>query len=298
MSMCFAICMGILNGFRCQVSASCICSMRCRPGRMRLYGLWCDRLGPRQSLLHVWHPKTLSGNRGHDVKALLIFPPASDPAHPPLGIAALAGYLREKGEQVDLLDLNLMSYEYLLSSRHINTCIQKIEHRISELERSQHLADDEAVEFSEDIRKRKRIAPLAKFFALSRSHLFFLPPKDRPQAKATPAVNWQFSEPDKVFPIRRPGLVPRSLGFDIENIDASDPPMTGAKHTARRMTNYAYSPEKDKLVNVGDHGLGPCDGRHSLADILETVGPDNHETVVNYYRDLSDRELLTWEIRC
>jgi len=54
------------------------------------------------------------------------------------------------------------------------------------------------------------------------------------------------------------------------------------------------------LVNVGEHGLAlltPCDGRHSLADILASVGQDNRETVLNYYRDLSDRDLLTWEIR-
>ena len=68
----------------------------------------------------------------------------------------------------------------------------------------------------------------------------------------------------------------------------------------RRMFNYAYSPAQDKLVNVGDHGLAllaSCDGRHSLAEILAAVGSDNRETVINYYRDLAERDLLTWEIR-
>ncbi len=159
---------------------------------------------------------------------------------------------------------------------------------------------DEAVAFLEEIREREHIAPLAKFFALSRSHLFFLPPKERSPERAEPAVKWDISEPRNIFPIRRPDLVPRTLGFDIEDINWTDSPKPDGMKIDRRMSNYAYSPEQDKLVNVGDHGLAllaPCDGRHSLAEILAAVGSDNRETVMNYYRDLSERDLLTWEIR-
>ncbi|MFH0784656.1 MAG: radical SAM protein [Pseudomonadota bacterium] len=81
------------------------------------------------------------------MRTLLVFPPASDPAHPPLGIAALAGYLRTQGHEVDLIDLNLMSYEYLLSPCHIETCGQKIERRISQLERLPELQKESAVEY-------------------------------------------------------------------------------------------------------------------------------------------------------
>jgi len=49
------------------------------------------------------------------MKTLLVFPPASDPAHPPLGIASLAGYLRDKGQDVTLLDLNISAYHHFLS---------------------------------------------------------------------------------------------------------------------------------------------------------------------------------------
>jgi hypothetical protein len=159
---------------------------------------------------------------------------------------------------------------------------------------------DEAVAYLEEIRERERIAPLAKFFALSRSHLFFLPPKDRSQPKREAAEHRDISEPEKVFPVRRSDLVPRTLGFDIEDIREPDSKKESGMKTIRRAMNYAYSPEKDKLVNVGEHGLAllaPCDGRNSLADILANVGPNNRETVLNYYRDLADRDLLTWEIR-
>ena len=159
---------------------------------------------------------------------------------------------------------------------------------------------DEAVAFLEDIRERERIVPLAKYFALSRSHLFFLPPKDRSQRQREPTIHPDISEPEKVFPLRRPDLVPRTLGFDIEDIRESDSKNENGMKTIRRGTNYAYSPEKDKLVNVGEHGLAllaPCDGRNSLADILAYVGPNNRETVLTYYRDLFDRDLLTWEVR-
>jgi anaerobic magnesium-protoporphyrin IX monomethyl ester cyclase len=159
---------------------------------------------------------------------------------------------------------------------------------------------DEAVVFLEDIRDRAHIAPLAKFFALSRSHLFFLPPKDRTQFPSKPAGLRDLTDPEKVFPIRRADLIPRTLGFDIETIGKPDSKKSHEIKTVRCDTNYAYSPQKDRLVNVGEHGLAllaPCDGRNSLADILASVGPDNRETVLNYYRDLSDRDLLTWEIR-
>ena len=158
---------------------------------------------------------------------------------------------------------------------------------------------DEAVAFLEDIRERERIASLVKFFALSRSHLFFLPPKDRPQPQGEPTIHPDISEPENVFPVRRPDLVPRTLGFNIDDIREPDSKKENGRKTNRRVTNYAYSPEKDKLVNVGEHGLallGPCDGRNSLADILAYVSSTNRETVLSYYLDLSARDLLTWEM--
>lgn len=81
------------------------------------------------------------------MKTLLIFPPASDPAHPPLGIAALAGFLRERGEDIHLLDLNLHSYYSLLSRENLRFCAEKIERRLKELESLGILSIDDAEEY-------------------------------------------------------------------------------------------------------------------------------------------------------
>ena len=81
------------------------------------------------------------------MKTLLVFPPASDPAHPPLGIASLAGYLREKGEVVELMDLNVRSYHYLLSRENMERCRDKIDGRLAELESRDTLSARDAEEY-------------------------------------------------------------------------------------------------------------------------------------------------------
>lgn len=81
------------------------------------------------------------------MRTLLVFPPASDPAHPPLGIASLAGFLRAAGEEVDLLDLNVLSYHHLLSAGSLRRAAARIERRLGELETRPALAGEEAAEY-------------------------------------------------------------------------------------------------------------------------------------------------------
>jgi len=81
------------------------------------------------------------------MKTLLVFPPASDPAHPPLGIASLAGYLRDKGQDVTLLDLNISAYHHFLSGGNIELCTGKIRKRLLDLESRNELSLDEAGEY-------------------------------------------------------------------------------------------------------------------------------------------------------
>jgi anaerobic magnesium-protoporphyrin IX monomethyl ester cyclase len=81
------------------------------------------------------------------LKTLLVFPPVSDPSHPPLGIASLAAYLRQKGENVTLLDLNIPSYWYLLSEENMRRSAERIESRLFELQSREMLLMDDAVEY-------------------------------------------------------------------------------------------------------------------------------------------------------
>jgi hypothetical protein len=48
-------------------------------------------------------------------RILLIYPPFALPAGPPLGICSLASFLRKRGVEVTVLDLNVEAYEILLS---------------------------------------------------------------------------------------------------------------------------------------------------------------------------------------
>ena len=53
------------------------------------------------------------------MKTLLIFPPMVDAVHPPLGIATIAGYLRQIGnKEVDIMDLNLEAHYHFLNSKY------------------------------------------------------------------------------------------------------------------------------------------------------------------------------------
>lgn len=53
------------------------------------------------------------------MKTLLIFPPMVDAVHPPLGIATIAGYLKQVGSKdVEKMDLNLSAHYYFLNSQY------------------------------------------------------------------------------------------------------------------------------------------------------------------------------------
>lgn len=67
------------------------------------------------------------------MNTLLIFPPISDPVHPPLGIAKLAGYLRNNNKVVKLIDLNIESYYYFFNKEHLKYYFNNISNRLHEL---------------------------------------------------------------------------------------------------------------------------------------------------------------------
>ena len=74
------------------------------------------------------------------MRTILIFPPTADPAHPPLGIAALAGFLTARGEDVSLLDLNIRAYNELLSADFLAYCAKRMRRRMGGFRRRRALA--------------------------------------------------------------------------------------------------------------------------------------------------------------
>jgi hypothetical protein len=82
------------------------------------------------------------------MKTLLIFPPVSDLAHPPLGIASLLGFLRANDEHVQLLDLNILSCYHLLSTDNLRNCYERVLRRFQELEVLDSLCREEAAEYT------------------------------------------------------------------------------------------------------------------------------------------------------
>jgi radical SAM superfamily enzyme YgiQ (UPF0313 family) len=167
------------------------------------------------------------------------------------------------------------------------------------------LSMEEAIAFLERARDDARIKALIDTFLVSRSHLPFLPPRaatspDRPgKPRLRPA------DREDAFPIRAAELVPRSLPFDLGDLRGAAEGRHGTagangERLRRSPKNYVYSAEREKLVEVGAHGielLAACDGRFTLGDILSAVGKHNRDTTLRFFDDLEAAGFLRWERR-
>jgi anaerobic magnesium-protoporphyrin IX monomethyl ester cyclase len=161
------------------------------------------------------------------------------------------------------------------------------------------LGREEAAAFVCDLRTRPELAQLADQNVVSRSHFLFLPrqPLERTPPAEPPGPSW--AEPSEVRLLRRPDLVGLTLPYPFDEIDernASKEP-TGL---APRPTAYVFSPELEKMLDVGEDGLSliaSCNGRFSLGEVLETVGGQNRDAVLDFYRELVRAGMLEWEQR-
>ena len=68
-----------------------------------------------------------------DFNTLLIYLPVADFTQPYPAIPYLAGYLRQKGENVTIKDVNIDAHEYILSQEFLAKCRQKVEQRFASL---------------------------------------------------------------------------------------------------------------------------------------------------------------------
>lgn len=81
------------------------------------------------------------------MKTWLIYPPFADPTQPYLSLPYLKGYLKERGKDATVVDLNCGAAHFLLGSGHIRRCVKEISSRFFELNGKKRLSPFETAEY-------------------------------------------------------------------------------------------------------------------------------------------------------
>lgn len=82
------------------------------------------------------------------MKTLLVHPPLADASCPPLGLAALTGFLRSHGEKVKSVDLNIGSMYALLEPAQLRVMLSRLGERLAKLDDAGCLTRREAEEYA------------------------------------------------------------------------------------------------------------------------------------------------------
>jgi anaerobic magnesium-protoporphyrin IX monomethyl ester cyclase len=164
---------------------------------------------------------------------------------------------------------------------------------------SEGLTSVQAAQLLTEIEGRPALRPPG-WFLLSRSHLVFLPaarPTEAPAAVAEHAVD--LSQARHLVPRRRAGLVPRTFAFNLDlvrqRIGKDD-----ATPIPRDPSDYVFSPDCERLIEVGPDGIGllkACNGRFGLEEILAAVGEDSREATLRFLSELELRRFIEWEVQ-
>lgn len=161
------------------------------------------------------------------------------------------------------------------------------------------LTSELAAQLLAEIEARPTLHPPGQFL-VSRSHLVFLPavpPTEPPPAAEDGRVD--LSQPRRLVPRRRPGLVPRTFAFNLEQARKR----IGKEDTtplARDPSNYVFAPDCERLVEVGPDGIGllrASNGSFVLEEILAAAGESSREATVRFFSDLARRNIVEWEVR-
>lgn len=148
--------------------------------------------------------------------------------------------------------------------------------------------------FVSEIERRNRIRPPGSFL-ISRSHLVFLPPGPPPIKQPIEPARTDLSCPERLVPCRSGTLLPYRFAFNLDDVQrALD---STADVVQQNATTYVFDQDNERLVEVGNDGtvvLGVCNGRHTLAEILDAVGPKGRDTILTFLDDLSRRNFIKW----
>lgn len=154
----------------------------------------------------------------------------------------------------------------------------------------------EAGTFVADIHRHPRIRPPDRPYLLSRSHLAFLPVRHDMGGSGDSSRTLDTLPCDQTMPLRRPGLVPGVLAFNLD--DVNERLAQGATAPLeRRRTHYVFSSERERLIEIGEDGadiLGACDGTVTVSEILAAVGPANRDATMQFLSELQARDFIEW----
>jgi hypothetical protein len=156
------------------------------------------------------------------------------------------------------------------------------------------LSSEEAVAFLDNVKNRPAIRNLLDTFLFSRSHLIFLPQDKELPLTSLPAnaPEIDFSKPEILFPKLQQGVVRYKSAYRFEEIDTFVSQKEGegtGNCIEKNPSYYLFHSIKEKMVEIDHSGfllLKPCNGFHRLDDILYTIGEQNRETALNFYKKL------------
>lgn len=162
------------------------------------------------------------------------------------------------------------------------------------------MTSSEAAEFATAIERRSAVGSL-DFYLLSRSHLVFLPLEHGPAQGVAQKRPVNLSQPARLVPRRRPGLVPQLLAFNLDAVQQRlREPSSIDEPLEANPTQYVLCSDREALIEVGSDGISllkACNGQFSLHDILAAVGEASRETTLRFLRDLESRQFIEWEVR-
>ncbi len=147
-----------------------------------------------------------------------------------------------------------------------------------------------------DIRRHPHIRPPDRPYLISRSHLAFLPVRRASGLSEDSFEALEALRYDRTMPVRRPGLVPGVLAFNLDDVNARLDEGTTAP-LEQRPTHYVFSSERERLIEVGEDGaeiLRACNGTFTVDEILTAVGPANRDATVQFLAELEARDFIEW----
>jgi len=93
------------------------------------------------------------------LKNIIIFPPQWVPVQPYLSLPALSSYIKSKGINIRQKDLNVETYDFILTKKYIEEMVVRVQNNFDKLNHKRKISIDEQKQFN-NLFKAKSIAPL------------------------------------------------------------------------------------------------------------------------------------------